>query len=82
MSRSTCVRCEAANYDPNAGHQMRIRIQGIFENCLEGDGLESIIRDAVPADNNALARPLVSAHTGWDEDWQATNKFTRKCAKR
>ena len=29
--------CECANYDPGAGHNMRMRIHGIFENCLEGD---------------------------------------------
>ncbi|CAJ0837652.1 10952_t:CDS:2, partial [Entrophospora sp. SA101] len=29
--------CETANYDPNAGHNMRMRIHGIFETCLLGD---------------------------------------------
>ncbi|CAJ0745870.1 434_t:CDS:2, partial [Entrophospora sp. SA101] len=29
--------CETANYDPNAGHNMRMRIHGIFETCLLDD---------------------------------------------
>jgi len=109
--------CECANYDPGAGHNMRMRIHGIFENCLEGDakdwyvsriknknwelqnitantgvvtlnainaltnnqiraidvarfrGRARTIRETAPADGNLPARPLVSPHSVWDEDW-------------
>ena len=26
-------------------------------------------RNTVPADNNAIANPIVSGHTVWEEDW-------------
>ncbi|CAB4384727.1 unnamed protein product [Rhizophagus irregularis] len=111
--------CEASpNHDPNAGHQHRIRIDGLFEsglldyakdwyeteikgrnwelqNISDNTGLANIgainglannnalrainanqfrggalhIRNTVPADNNAIANPLVLGHTVWEEDW-------------
>ncbi|CAB4381581.1 unnamed protein product [Rhizophagus irregularis] len=111
--------CEASpNHDPNAGHQHRIRIDGLFEsglldyakdwyeteikgrnwelqNISDNTGLANIgainglannnalrainanqfrggalhIRNTVPADNNAIANPLVPEHTVWEEDW-------------
>ncbi|PKK58424.1 hypothetical protein RhiirC2_796324 [Rhizophagus irregularis] len=111
--------CEASpNHDPNAGHQHRIRIDGLFEsglldyakdwyeteikgrnwelqNISDNTGLANIgainglannnalrainanqfrggalhIRNTVPADNNAIANPLVPGHTVWEEDW-------------
>ncbi|PKC52483.1 hypothetical protein RhiirA1_515180, partial [Rhizophagus irregularis] len=111
--------CEASpNHDPNAGHQHRIRIDGLFEsglkdyardwyeteikgrnwelhNISDNTGLANIgainglannnalrainanqfrggalhIRNTVPADNNAIANPIVPGHTVWEEDW-------------
>ena len=111
--------CEASpNHDPNAGHQHRICIDGLFEsglldyakdwyeteikgrnwelqNISDNTGLANIgainglannnalrainanqfrdgalhIRNTVPADNNAIANPLVPGHTVWEEDW-------------
>ena len=111
--------CEASpNHDPNAGHQHRIRIDGLFEsglldyakdwyeteikgrnwelqNISDNTGLVNIgainglannnalrainanqfrggalhTRNTVPADNNAIANPIVPGHTVWKEDW-------------
>ncbi|CAB4401221.1 unnamed protein product [Rhizophagus irregularis] len=111
--------CEASpNHDPNAGHQYRIRIDGLFEsglldyakdwykteikgrnwelqNISDNTGLANIgainglannnalrainanqfrggalhTRNTVPADNNAIANPIVPGHTVWEEDW-------------
>ena len=111
--------CEASpNHDPNAGHQHRIRIDGLFEsglkdyakdwydieikgrnwelqNISDNTGIANIgainglannnalrainanqfrggalhTRNTVPADNNAIANPIVPGHTIWEEDW-------------
>ena len=111
--------CEASpNHDPNAGHQHRIHIDGLFEsglldyakdwyeteikgrnwelqNISDNTGLANIgainglannnalrainanqfrggalhTRNTVPADNNAIANPIVPGHTVWEEDW-------------
>ena len=111
--------CKASpNHDLNAGHQHRIRIDGLFEsglldyakdwyeteikgrnwklqNISDNTGLANIgainslannnalrainanqfrggalhTRNTVPADNNAIANPIVPGHTVWEEDW-------------
>jgi hypothetical protein len=42
-------------------------LRGINANQFRGGALH--IRNTVPADNNAIANPLVPGHTVWDEDW-------------
>ena len=42
-------------------------LRNINANQLRGGALH--IRNTVPADNNAIATPLVPAHTIFDKDW-------------
>jgi len=38
-------------------------------NVVRFRGRARIIRETAPADGNLPARPLVSPHSVWDEDW-------------
>ncbi|GBB87013.1 hypothetical protein RclHR1_13470009 [Rhizophagus clarus] len=72
--------CEASpNHDPNAviipvlqigainGLANNNALRAINANQFRGGALH--IRNTVPADNNAIANPLVPGHTVWEEDW-------------
>ena len=42
-------------------------LRAINVNQFRGEALHT--RNTVPADNNAIANPIVPGHTVWEEDW-------------